>query len=69
MIPCRTCLWAKSKVNLRLFSFFKNITICKLENLLIEDTLVMDQLEKLRHNVDELTLTAKSRARVATEVG
>ena len=29
----------------------------------------MDQLEKLRHNVDELTLTAKSRARVASEVG
>ena len=40
-----------------------------LENLLIEDTLVMDQLEKMRHNVDELTLTAKSRARVASEVG
>ena len=40
-----------------------------LETLLIEDTLVMDQLEKLRHNIDELTLTAKSRARVASEVG
>ena len=39
------------------------------EKLLVEDTLVMDQLEGLRHQLDELTLTAKSRAQTATEVG
>ena len=40
-----------------------------LEKLLIKDMLVMDQLEGLRHQLDELTLTAKSRAKSADMLG
>ena len=40
-----------------------------LDNLLIEDTIVMDRVHGLQQALEELTIAAKSRASHAKEVG
>ena len=51
------------------FSIRIRVIIISLDNLLIEDTIVMDRVHDLQQALEELTTVAQSRANHAKEVG
>ena len=59
---------AETKLGMIFFSN-KLYNLCYKDELMIEDTMVMDRIHVLQQSLEELTITAKSRASNAGQVG